>query len=70
MLVGNKKEYRIDPNGLELPVKMPYIDAVVDMIGAYAYLECSAKYNEGVWEVFETAIQATMPKKWKQYTVL
>ena len=34
-------------------------------IGAYKYLECSARTNEGVHEVFENATRAAMTKKEK-----
>ena len=35
---------------------------MAEKIGAYAYLECTAKYNEGVREVFETATRAALSK--------
>ena len=31
---------------------------MANKIGAYAYLKCSAKLNDGVWAVFETAAKA------------
>jgi Ras family protein A len=34
--------------------------AMAERKGAYAYLECSAKLNEGVREVFETAARAAL----------
>ena len=34
--------------------------AMAERMGAYAYLECSAKLNEGVREVFETAAHAAL----------
>ena len=34
--------------------------AMAERIGAYAYVECSAKLNEGVREVFETAARAAL----------
>ena len=34
--------------------------AMAEKINAFAYLECSAKNNEGVMEVFKTASMATL----------
>ena len=63
MLVGNKKDIRDDTSsklinyftfclnktdGLEMSYN----------IGAYDYLECSAKMNDGVEEVFDRVIEA------------
>ena len=37
---------------------------MAEKIGAYAYLECSAKTREGIRQVFEIAAQAALlPKK-------
>ena len=36
--------------------------AMSDRVGAYAYLECSAKTGEGVKEVFNMATRATLAK--------
>ena len=65
MLVGNKKDLRLDEaaklhlteSNQEL-VKMEDGQAMAEKIGAYAYLECSAKLNDGVRDVFETATRA------------
>ena len=37
-----------------------------EKIGAYTYLECSAKTNEGVRDVFETATRAALQTKRKK----
>ena len=37
--------------------------AMAEKINAYGYLECSAKTNEGVREVFETATRAALQVK-------
>jgi GTPase SAR1 family protein len=37
--------------------------AVAQKIGAYRYLECSARNNDGVREVFEHATRAALAKK-------
>ncbi|XP_059510380.1 rho-related GTP-binding protein RhoB-like [Stegostoma tigrinum] len=67
VLVGNKKDLRSDQRVLkELarskkePVRWEEGQAMAERIGAYHYLECSAKTKEGVWEVFETATRATL----------
>ena len=73
VLVGNKKDLRFDdPTRRELakskqePVKTEDGRAMAEKIGAYAYLECSAKLNEGVREVFETATRAALQTKKKR----
>lgn len=37
--------------------------AMADKIGAYGYLECSARTKEGVREVFELATRAALQTK-------
>ena len=67
ILVGNKKDLRNDENTKrelmrmrQEPVSSEEGRAMQDQIRAYAYLECSAKTNEGVREVFETATRAAL----------
>uniref|UniRef100_A0A1I8AWZ8 Ras-like GTP-binding protein Rho1 n=1 Tax=Meloidogyne hapla TaxID=6305 RepID=A0A1I8AWZ8_MELHA len=48
------------------PVNSEAAQAVAQQIGAYAYLECSAKFKEGVQEVFETATRAALQQKTKK----
>ena len=48
------------------PVKTEDGRAMAEKIGAFAYLECSAKLNEGVREVFETATRAALQQKKKR----
>ena len=43
---------------MQEPVRQESGKAMAKIIGAFAYLECSAKNNEGVTEVFETATRA------------
>ncbi|WBW74101.1 Rho family GTPase Rho5 [Schizosaccharomyces osmophilus] len=69
ILVGCKNDLRNDPKVVEELSKtsqkpIPYEDGetVAKKIGAYKYLECSAKLNDGVQEVFETAARASMLK--------
>ena len=81
MLVGNKKDLRFDNDtckelskSKQEPVKTEDGREMAEEIDAYAYLECSAKLNEGVREVFEIATRATLQtntkKKRKVCTVL
>ena len=73
VLVGNKKDLWTDPDttlrlaesGEELITKMDGL-AVAGRIGACAYLECSAKLNEGVTEVLEMLARASLPKTIKK----
>lgn len=66
ILVGTKKDLRInDVSGNEELVNMENVYRIAEKIGAYTYLECSAKLNEDdrVREVFQTAAQTTLQKK-------
>jgi Ras family protein A len=40
--------------------------AVANKIGAYTYLECSAKTGEGIREVFENATRAALTVRQKK----
>ncbi|KAL2117113.1 hypothetical protein VTJ04DRAFT_9281 [Mycothermus thermophilus] len=70
LLVGCKKDLRHDPKTIEelrktsqQPVTYEQGQAVANNIKAAKYLECSAKTNEGVREVFETATRCALLKK-------
>ncbi|BFZ08410.1 hypothetical protein BsWGS_11449 [Bradybaena similaris] len=63
IIVGNKKDLRDDPatqtelsRRNQAPVTTEQGNAMAARIGAVAYMECSARDNEGVREVFETAV--------------
>ena len=45
------------------PVKQESGKAMKENIGAFAYLECSAKNNDGVREVFEEATRAAFKSR-------
>ena len=67
VLIANKKDLRYDSNTIEElskswqePVKSCEGQAMADKIKAFAYLECSAINNDGVKEIFETAVKASM----------
>jgi len=69
ILVGTKKDLRTDPSVIEdlctmkvKPVTTEQGQQMATLIGAYAYLECSARTREGIREVFETATLATFQK--------
>ncbi len=70
VLVGNKVDLRTDPTTLaelakmkQLPVSTEQGLAMAERIGAFKYLECSAKTKEGVRIVFETATRAALAVK-------
>ncbi|OQD69929.1 hypothetical protein PENDEC_c028G00895 [Penicillium decumbens] len=73
ILVGCKKDLRHDPKTIEeltktsqKPVTPEQGEEVRKKIGAYKYLECSARTNEGVREVFEAATRAALLKTQKK----
>ncbi|PVV00044.1 hypothetical protein BB559_000172 [Furculomyces boomerangus] len=73
ILVGCKKDVRRDPRVIDElqrigthPVTTEEGMAVANKIGAYKYLECSAKTNDGVRQVFETATRAALQTKTKK----
>ena len=74
ILVGCKKDLRDDPRVIEelaknkqAPVSTAEGEAVAAKIGAYKYIECSAKSGDGVKDVFihatRAALNAKPPKK-------
>ncbi|KAI9223265.1 Rho type small GTPase [Blastocladiella britannica] len=75
LLVCCKRDLRTDErvigelrrNG-QKPVSTEEGMAVADEIKAYKYLECSAKQNEGVKEVFEHATRAALARRKKKPT--
>uniref|UniRef100_A0A915DH87 Uncharacterized protein n=1 Tax=Ditylenchus dipsaci TaxID=166011 RepID=A0A915DH87_9BILA len=70
ILVGNKKDLRNDPQtirDLARNKQICFLHAFFcKNIGAFAYLECSAKTKEGIREVFEKATQAALQQKKKK----
>nr|CDS27575.1 transforming protein RhoA [Hymenolepis microstoma] len=74
ILVGNKMDLRNNPATIkelakfnQQPVKYAEGLAKAEKIGAYGYMECSAKTKENVQKVFELAAEAALsshkPKK-------
>merc|ERR550532_657925 len=69
VLVGNKLDLRNNPDTLESlaklkqqPVPVSAGQEMATRIGAFAYLECSARTKEGARQVFETANRAALMK--------
>ncbi|KAI9332016.1 GTP-binding protein rho1 [Zopfochytrium polystomum] len=67
ILVGCKKDLRSDPATIaelarsrQHPVTFEEGAGMAQKIGAFRYVECSAKYNDGVSDVFEFATRAAM----------
>eukprot|EP00057_Strongylocentrotus_purpuratus_P018389 XP_011672863.1 PREDICTED: ras-like GTP-binding protein rhoA [Strongylocentrotus purpuratus] len=65
ILVGNKKDLQNDKDTIQEllkenqePVKTEDAQVLAKKIGAIPYLECSAKENKGITEVFETVALA------------
>jgi small GTP-binding protein len=64
LLIATKKDLRTDPAFSAVgTIKYEAGRSMADTVGAYSYLECSAKTREGVREVFTTATQAALQKK-------
>ncbi|XP_078487407.1 rhoA protein [Ciona intestinalis] len=70
ILVGNKKDLRNDSSTIKELAKMKQSAvsnedgmAMAEKIGAYGYMECSARTKEGVREVFELATKAALQTK-------
>ncbi|XP_013388299.1 ras-like GTP-binding protein Rho1 [Lingula anatina] len=70
VLVANKKDLKKDEEIItelaklnEKPVDYMAGEDTAAKIGAFSFLECSAKTREGVRDVFETATRATLLKR-------
>ncbi|KAJ3253320.1 GTP-binding protein Rho1 [Boothiomyces macroporosus] len=63
VLVGLKKDTRVGPNQISAEEGL----RVSEAIGAQTYLECSSMLKQGVWEVFDYAVQILKPKKTKLF---
>lgn len=73
ILVGCKLDLRNDPATIQKlaqlgqqPVSTSEGQDAADRINALTYMECSAKYNQGVREVFEAATRAALRTKEKE----
>ena len=67
VLCGTKKDLRENPDVIAMLAKIRQAPVSVEQgrdlafkIGAHAYMECSAKTNEGVQDIFETATRAVL----------
>ena len=66
MLVGNKTDLRFNEVSARTNqefVKLEDIREMGEKICAYSYVECSAKLNRRVWQVFQTAARAMQTKR-------
>jgi len=70
ILVGNKTDLRVDDTTKrelskmkQTPVSFEEGRSMADKIGAYGYMECSARTKEGVRDVFELATRAALQVK-------
>jgi len=70
ILVGNKTDLRVDETTKrelskmkQQPVTVEEGRSMADKIGAYGYMECSARTKEGVRDVFELATRAALQVK-------
>ena len=73
ILVGNKKDLRNDDNTKRELMKMKQElvssdegRAMSEQIGAYSYIECSAKFHDSVRPVFEMATRAALQSRKKK----
>ena len=73
LLIATKKDLRNDPatksnlarDKLEV-IRSELGRVMSEKVGAYSYLECSAKTREGVREVFDAATRAALSKRSKR----
>ena len=72
VLVGNKQDLRHDPRTVErlaemkdAPVTHEQGKLLAEKLGAAAYVDCSAKTNFGLKEVFDSVILATLESEQK-----
>ncbi|XP_066912183.1 ras-like GTP-binding protein RHO, partial [Clytia hemisphaerica] len=77
ILVANKTDLRDDDQIIfnlnesnQEPIQTKQGQEMAQKIGAFTYLECSAKLNEGVKEVFDTAARASLQSIKKRGCVL
>ncbi len=70
VIVGNKLDLRNDPNTLKAlgitdkPISTEEGKAMAKRVGAICYMECSAKTQEGLGELFTAAVTAVIqPEK-------
>ncbi|XP_073982526.1 ras-like GTP-binding protein rhoA [Rhodnius prolixus] len=75
ILVGCKKDLCTDPETIDElksmkrePIKFEEGVAMAKSIGAYDYVECSAKTKEGVRELFEQATRAALKERKSKQT--
>ena len=68
VLIATKKDLRTELMGKEgvTIIRPEQGKQMQEKIGAFAYLECSAKTREGVREVFETATRAALSNRTKR----
>ncbi len=76
LLIATKKDLRTDSvikqqlNEKQSTVTSEEGRSMAERIGAWSYLECSAKMGEGVREVFENATRAALQKKQRRNCTL
>jgi len=70
LLVGLQKDSRKDKDTVQKlqkdglkPVSMKAAEVMADRIGAYMYVECSARSGKGVQEVFQAAANVSLLRK-------
>ena len=73
LLIATKKDLRNDPatkssmaRDKQEIIRTDQGRTMSEKVGAYAYLECSAKTREGVREVFDAATRAALAKRSKR----
>ncbi|KAG2392316.1 hypothetical protein C9374_012568 [Naegleria lovaniensis] len=71
IIVGNKVDLRDDSQllkqlGVTNPVTKKEGEELAKKVGALQYMECSAKTQTGLGEVFEAAVKAVVDEEWKK----